>query len=50
MTSKIHHQKNKAFEIKYERNELLRQGLAVYISDDSVIKKEILKTHYNDSL
>ena len=29
-------------------DELLRQGLAVYVSNDLVTKKEIFKTHYND--
>ena len=31
-------------------NELLRRNLAIYVSNDSVTKKEILKTHYNDFL
>ena len=31
-------------------NELLRRNLIVYVSDDSVTKKKILKIHYDDSL
>ena len=31
-------------------DELLRRNLAVYVLNDSVIKKEILKIHYNDLL
>ena len=30
-------------------NELLRRNLTVYVSDDSVTKKEIFKTHHDDS-
>ena len=30
-------------------NKLLCQGLAIYISDDSAIKKEIFKIHHDDS-
>ena len=31
-------------------DELLRRDFAVYVSDDSVTKKEILKTHHDDSI
>ena len=30
-------------------DELLRRDLAVYVSDDSATKKEILKIYYDDS-
>ena len=30
------------------KDELLRRDLAVYVSDDSVTKKEILKTHHDN--
>ena len=29
-------------------NKLLRQNLAVYVLNDFITKKEILKIHYND--
>ena len=29
-------------------DELLRRNLAVYVSDDFVTKKEILRTHHDD--
>ena len=31
-------------------DKLLRRDFAVYVSNDSVTKKEIFKTHYDDSL
>ena len=30
-------------------DELLHRDLAIYVSDDSATKKEIFKTHYDDS-
>ena len=29
-------------------NELLRRGLAIYVSNDSAIKKKIFKIYYDD--
>ena len=31
-------------------NELLRRDLAIYVLNDSAMKKEILKTHHDNSL
>ena len=31
------------------KDELLRRDLAIYVSDNSATKEEILKTHYDNS-
>ena len=48
MTSKIRRQENKIFSLNISENKLLRWNLAIYISNDSVTKKEIFKIHHDN--